>query len=132
MTGITNLRTLLENMEPSLQEGVFVFCTVGCVLSDAILGLNPLMIFKEEEGYTLILEKQRAVEGELKFNGTFKQITLQVHSSLEAVGLTAAFSNILSEGGVSANVVAGYHHDHIFIPETDAYKALDLLNKFKT
>jgi hypothetical protein len=58
-----------------------------------------------------------------------RQITLKVHSSLEAVGLTAAFSRALTEAGISANVVAAYYHDHIFVPATDAERAIEALRQ---
>lgn len=57
-------------------------------------------------------------------------ITLSVHSSLEAIGLTAAFSNALSEHEISCNVVAAYYHDHIFIDKKDTVKAMEILSSF--
>jgi len=56
-----------------------------------------------------------------------RQITLTVHSSLEAVGLTAAFATELTRHGISANVVAGYYHDHIFVGAGDAERAVAAL-----
>jgi hypothetical protein len=53
-----------------------------------------------------------------------------VHSSLEAVGLTAAVAGALTAAGISANVVAAFHHDHVFVPADRAEAAmaqLDLL-----
>ncbi|MDG1438394.1 MAG: ACT domain-containing protein, partial [Emcibacteraceae bacterium] len=63
-----------------------------------------------------------------EYEGIYKKITLNVHSSLEAVGLTAAFSNALTQAGISANVIAGYYHDHIFVPVNDVQKAMVALN----
>ena len=54
-------------------------------------------------------------------------ITLTVHSSLEAVGLTAAIATELARFGVSANVVAAYFHDHVFVPSAQAEQALAAL-----
>jgi hypothetical protein len=54
---------------------------------------------------------------------------LTVHSSLEAVGLTAAVSKALTEANISCNVVAAYYHDHIFVPVKDAKQAMRVLEK---
>ena len=80
--------------------------------------LNPIGIFHEKEGVTFILEQQDAVN---------RLITLNVHSSLDAVGLTAAFSAKLAEKNISANVVTAYYHDHIFVPEEKAEQALNAI-----
>jgi len=63
------------------------------------------------------------------YEAVFRKISLRVHSSLEAVGLTAAFATQLSDEGISANVVAGYFHDHIFVPRQDAERAITALNQ---
>jgi hypothetical protein len=113
-------------MRPQLIPGEFVFCTVSGSFADFI-HLEPLASFVEAEGLTLILPKQQAEAAGLSFQGGFRQITLQVHSSLEAVGLTAAVSARLTEHNISANVVAAYHHDHIFVPASGAVQALAAL-----
>nr|WP_275889019.1 ACT domain-containing protein [Desulforhopalus vacuolatus] len=66
----------------------------------------------------------------MKYEGVFKGITLTVHSSLEAVGLTAAISSKLAEKGISANVIAAYYHDHIFVQTEKAEMAMEALNEF--
>ncbi len=129
MTGETNLSILLKNMSPLLNEGEYVFCK----LKDEILPNfdEILMIFKESEATTLILEKTIAQKYGFDDQYLFSWITLQVHSSLEAIGLTAAFSNALAAENVSCNVVAAYFHDHIFVPKVDAQKALNILDNLK-
>jgi hypothetical protein len=125
MSGVTDLDDLLATMEPTLVEGVFVYASV---LADDLpnhLSRRPIGLFREEEGITLILPVD-AAEG-LAASPPMRMITLTVHSSLEAVGLTAAFATALTAAGISANVVAGYHHDHIFVPERDAERALETL-----
>ena len=129
MSGEKNLHVLLNNMKPVLNEGEYTFCTVanlnGFELSE-IIGS-----FKEPEGITLIISQSYAQKMELTYTSIMSWITLQVHSSLEAVGLTATFSKILAEHNISCNVVAGYYHDHIFVMKADADKAMQLLNSFK-
>lgn len=129
MTAITDLNTLLKSMSPELVEGSYVFCTVSGRLADYI-ELDPIATFREQEGLTLVLEKQKAVDANLSFEGIFSLITLTVHSSLEAVGLTAAFATKLGSHGISANVIAGYYHDHIFVQEEKAQAAMSALREF--
>ena len=57
----------------------------------------------------------------------FRMITLGVYSSLEAVGLTAAVADCLAQRGIAANVIAAYHHDHVFVPEGRAQEAFEAL-----
>jgi hypothetical protein len=123
MAGIVELEALLQSLQPELQPGEYVFCTVEGRYAD-VAHLNPLACFKEAEGLTLILPAQAAEEGRLPFDGRFKHIALRVHSSLEAVGLTAAVATQLAMHGISANVVAAYFHDHIFVPAAKAQEAL--------
>ena len=77
----------------------------------------------------MILPKEKADSLNLPYATTFAWITLTVHSSLEAVGLTAAVSKSLTEANISCNVVAAFHHDHIFVPVKDAERAMNELQK---
>ncbi|MDH4561957.1 ACT domain-containing protein [Pseudomonas sp. BN411] len=125
MAGETALSTLIRNMSPQLNPGQFVFCT----LDDAarLQGSVPLGSFREQEGLTVILERDEADRLNLSYDYTAAWITLQVHSSLSAVGLTAAFAAALAQAGVSCNVVAGYFHDHLFVASEDAERAVSTL-----
>ena len=129
MTGIKKLDKLLQNIAPKLHQTEYVFCTIPSAQYGDWANLNPIASFVETEGLTLIVPKQKADTHQIPYNGIFKAITLTVHSSLEAVGLTAAFATKLAEHGISANVVAGYHHDHIFIPLAMAQKAVNALKE---
>lgn len=128
MSGTTDLTTLLKTMKPELNRTDVVFCTVSDELS-RYLNLEPIATFHEKEGLTLVLEKHQAQRASLPFDGVFHQITLSVHSSLEAVGLTAAVSAQLTRYGISANVIAAYYHDHIFVPKEKADEAIEALNE---
>jgi uncharacterized protein len=128
MTGQTNLNVLLKTMKPVHNTGDYVFCTLS-----SLTGINPdemLMLFKEQEGYTIITSREMATTLQLPYSFVAAWITLTVHSSLEAVGLTAAFSAALAKEGISCNVVAAYYHDHIFVDKKDAAKAMAVLNSF--
>ena len=74
------------------------------------------------------MTKDKADELKVEYSGVFKCITLSVHSSLDAVGLTAAVATKLTQSNISANVVAAYYHDHVFVASKDAEQALADLN----
>lgn len=78
------------------------------------------------------MQKETADLLELNYSYIASWITLTVHSSLEAVGLTAAFAKALSENQISCNIVTSFYHDHIFINANDTEKALKVLNSFST
>lgn len=123
MPGIVELHELLKSMEPEIQPGEYVFCTVDGSAAD-VAPMEPFACLRESEGLTLILSVEAAEKAQLAYENKFKQITLKVHSSLNAVGLTAAVATKLASRGISANVVAAYYHDHIFIPAEQAEEAL--------
>lgn len=123
MSGTQNLNELLATMQPELVDEAFVFCTVTGRL-DQYIALEPIATFIESEGLTLVLPKDKADEASLNYEGIFWQITLTVHSSLQAVGLTAAVSSKLASKGISANIIAAYYHDHIFVSSEQAEQAL--------
>jgi hypothetical protein len=126
MAGETSLNTLLRSMSPHLNEGDYVFCT----LTDALpSGVEVLGSFREQEGLTVILERWQAQNLGLTFEYIAAWITLTVHSSLAAVGLTAAFATALAQAGISCNVVAGFYHDHLFVAKNDAAKAMATLHQ---
>lgn len=124
MTGETNLDVLIQTMKPYLNEGEYVFCTSKTMDIDL---QNCLFFFKEKEGITIVCTKKYADNKGYTYNTTFTWITLSVHSALEAVGLTAAFSQALADVNISCNVVAGYYHDHIFVPKEQGQTALSAL-----
>jgi hypothetical protein len=128
MAGEQDLNQLLKSMKPIHNPGQFVFCTLKDLT--AININDTILLFKEAEGYTVILEKDKADNLKISYSFISSWITLTVHSSLAAVGLTAAFSNALSSAGISCNVVAAYYHDHIFVNSTEAEKAIKILNRF--
>lgn len=129
MTAITDLDILLKSMSPELIEGDYVFCTVEGGLANYV-HLNPIATFREKKGLTLVLIEEVATQAQLSFDGVFSMITLSVHSSLEAVGLTAAFATKLGSYGISANVIAGYYHDHILVQKHKADQAMRALREF--
>jgi len=124
MAAITDLDVLLRDMRPDLRPADYVYCTVAGEEAGDWLSLSPLGFFREDEGLTLILERAVADNAGLPYGPVMRCITLTVHSALEAVGLTAAVAAALTRHGISANVVAAYYHDHIFVLSHDAERAL--------
>lgn len=126
VTGITDLEQLLESAEPSLDAEEYVFVSTQATYGEHT-DWQPLATFNEDEGLTFIVRRSVADASGLDYEETFRRITLQVHSSLSAVGLTAAFSAALAEHDISANVMAAFYHDHIFVPAEDAERAMTAL-----
>ncbi len=127
MTGEVDLKKLIQGMRPELNQGEYVYCLMDS--KERAKELDPLCYFHEKEGVTVILPKEKADSLSLPYETICAWITLTVHSSLEAVGLTAAVSNTLTEANISCNIVAAFHHDHIFTPVKDARRAMDTLHK---
>ncbi len=125
--GQTDLNELLKTMKPKLHPGEYVFCVVND--SAQVKPNDIVMSFREEEGNTLILKKEVADQLHLSYSFVANWITLTVHSSLAAVGLTAAFSKALAEAGISCNVVAAFYHDHIFVDQKDAQRSMMILTE---
>lgn len=130
MTGETNLFKLIQGMSPRLNEGEYVFSTVNNL--NEINRNDTIGEFRENEGTTVIIEKSKADQLGLEYSFVAKWITLVVHSSLDAVGLTAVFSTELAKNNVSCNVMAGYYHDHIFVNTSDEKKAMIILNSLSS
>lgn len=130
MVGETDLSQLLAALAPHLMEGEFVFCSIQDATYGDFAELSPIACFRESEGLTLVLAKENADKAGFTYESLFKGITLNVHSSLEAVGLTAAVAGQLAARGISANVMAAYYHDHIFVRAEQADAALSALNAF--
>ena len=130
MSAERDLRTLLKSMSPVLLEGEFVFLTFANARYGDFAELEPMASFMESEGLSLVVPKARADEQGMTYEGLFKCISLQVHSSLEAVGLTAAISKKLTDYDISANVIAGYFHDHVFVQREFSEQAILALQEF--
>ncbi|MFF7729806.1 ACT domain-containing protein [Streptomyces sp. NPDC008001] len=126
MAGERDLSRLLSGMRPELNPGRYVYVTAA----DAVpTGLTPVVTVREPEGLTLVLDQEEADKAGLPYEYVAGWITLRIHSALEAVGLTAAVSQALAQAGLSCNVVAGFHHDHLFVPHERAQEAVGVLER---
>ncbi|MFC5586357.1 ACT domain-containing protein [Nitratireductor kimnyeongensis] len=123
---IRERHSMLSGLRPVLSEGVYVFCTArqdtaGELLKDA------LGAFKEEEGVTLVLSLEQARAHGFDTDMPMRRIVLNVYSALDGVGLTGSVATALAEKNIPCNMIAAFHHDHIFVPEKLAEKALSVL-----
>jgi hypothetical protein len=122
--GMSDLNEMLAALAPKPDREDYVFCHLGATDQASLAALKPFAMVRESEGITLVLDRETAERAELSFEGVFRKITLNVHSSLQAVGLTAAVAGALAEQDISANIIAAYYHDHVFVPSVRAAEAL--------
>ena len=132
MAGEKVLSNLLASIEPELLSDEYVFCTINGAKYGDYAETSPLASYLESEGLTLLVTKDNADKANFTYEAVFRGITLTVHSSLEAVGLTAAVSSKLEEKGISANMISAYFHDHIFVQAEKAELAIEALNEFSS
>lgn len=129
MSGEKNINVLIKNVKPQVHPGQFVFVVVPEIRDIPVSEI--LALFREEEGFTVIMKRKTADKLDLEYSFVAAWITLNVHSSLEAVGLTARVSEALSNAGISCNALAAYYHDHIFVPYKDRDKAVTALRNLR-
>ena len=130
MGGLTNLNQLLRSLDPVLHKGRYVFLNIPS--STGIDASAAIAIFREKEGTTYVLPEEMTANLPGEKSTSMAWITLNVHSSLEAVGLTAAVSKALAKENISCNVMAAYYHDHIFVAIADAERAMAILKSITT
>jgi hypothetical protein len=117
------LALILRRLNPQLRPGRFVFTTVGAVPDD----VDCIATVIEDEGVTLVVAQDLADRTGLRYDYVAAMITLRVRSDLASVGLTAAVASTLAAAGISCNVVAGYFHDHLFVPFDRGEEVVELL-----
>ncbi len=127
MSGERDLNQLLRGLDPVLDPETYVFITQGGTSLPE--GVTPLMTFQEREGLTAIIPQSQAHRLGLAYLFESRRITLQIHSSLEAVGMIAAVATALSRHGIATNPVAAYFHDHLFVKAEQADVAISILRE---
>ena len=118
---------MIAGMSPELLPGSFVFCSLPGGRASAALLDAALSVFREDEGLSLILPEAVAAANGIDTASPMRLIRLNVHSSLEGVGLTAAVATALAAESIACNMVAAFHHDHAFVPADRAGEALAIL-----
>jgi hypothetical protein len=115
---------MIAGMAPERRPGRYVFCTTA----DCSAGTSAaIATFREAEGLSLVLPLEEAARLGFDTGQPMALITLTVHSALDGVGLTAAVAGALAAAGIPCNMIAAFHHDHVFVPEAMAARALSVL-----
>ena len=122
MAGISDLAQLLRSMVPGLAPEEYGF---GLSQGQSVPG--AFATIAEDEGLTVVAPVVALQAADLPYQAGWARISLAVHSDLQAVGLTAAIAQALAKAGISANVIAGYHHDHIFVQWARRQEAMEIL-----
>src|SRR5262249_22956295 len=122
---------MLRGLAPMLDETVYVFASSPERSRLEMLSALARGVFVEEEGITFILPTEVARAHGLANEVRLRRIVLNIHSSLEGVGLTARVSSALAGARIPCNIVAAFHHDHVFVPEAMALHALKILKEMQ-
>ena len=130
--GIKDLSKILKTLSPELKHEDYVFCTFKDGQYGNYLPLKPIASFQEKEGLTLVIQYEIARKYKIPLSPIMKCITLNVHSDLEAIGLTAAVAKALTNDGISANLIAGFYHDHVFVQKDKAHQAVKVLKTLQS
>ena len=128
MSGEMDLAALLRDMQPLLDAEPYGY---GMIAAGVVpQEVEAFAVIVEAEGTTVVAPAEALQRAGIAHQGQWARISLTVHSDLAAVGLTAAIAAALAREGISANVVAGYFHDHVFVQwdrRSDAMVALAAL-----
>ncbi|MCQ0093886.1 ACT domain-containing protein [Roseovarius sp. M141] len=127
MAGGHDLKHLLSGMAPVLDDDIYVFVTLP--ERDVPPGLCPRMTMQEGEGTTVIITRDAAMAAGLRYEFPCRMITLNVHSALDAIGFLAKVTTRLAGLGMGVNPVAGFYHDHLFVPLDRARDAMTALGE---
>ncbi|PZU57912.1 MAG: hypothetical protein DI552_07630 [Brevundimonas sp.] len=128
---LSDLGAMLRGMTPRLDAETYRFCSITSDAEVAALWGESLSLFREDEGATLILREAAAAQHGLPPSPPMQQIVLEVFSALEGVGLTAAVASALANEGIACNMVAAFHHDHVFVLASSSAKALAVLQSLQ-
>jgi hypothetical protein len=125
VSGETDLRQMLRDLRPLLCARRYSFIVAPPRAPTP--ATHAVWARIEEDEGTTIIAAEEVIEGTTMDMGAWARITLGIHSSLAAVGLTAVVAGALAEAKIPANVVAGFYHDHIFVPWSRRDETMELL-----
>ncbi len=125
--GETDLAAMLQSISVSVRPDHYVVVTLPPGIEPPIVGPEIAAVILEDEGATVIATARRAAREQWPHDFVASWLTIDVHSALEAVGLTAAFSRQLGRAGIPCNVIAGFYHDHILVPVDKTEAAVEVI-----
>lgn len=128
--GATDLHLMLAGLDVSRRPGVFTMVSVADE-SSIPDDVERQATIREAEGWTIVCTIESALRLGAPFEYRGAWLTVQVHSALDAVGLTAAISTELARHGLSCNMLAGAFHDHLLVAEADADRAMEILHALR-
>jgi hypothetical protein len=118
---------MIAAMAPVLDPATYAFVTLADPARAAAALPLALASFREDEGLSLILPLPTARGLGFADPIPMARITLTVQSALDGTGLTAAVATALAQAEIPCNMVAAFHHDHVFVPAAKAARALAVL-----
>ena len=128
-TPVRDTGAMIAGMSPALDPVIYHFCTFADATAAETARASAIASFTEAEGVSLVLPDAAARQLGVESDLPMQRITLNVYSALDGVGLTAAVAGVLAEQGIPCNMVAAYHHDHAFVPASDASRAMQILTE---
>ncbi len=129
MSGLTDLKDTLDSLKVSCDEIEYSFASVP---DDSLISRDKVLATFQENGRLAVIAPKEFLDSkEIENEGPYAKLTIDVHTSLELVGLTAVMATKLAKNGISANVVAAFYHDHVFVQYDLRKKAIELLESLK-
>ncbi len=132
MSGKTDLRAMLQSISVSVRPDRYTVLTIRNDEQTPSLGHGVAAVIEESEGITVVATLDRARREGWPEDFVAAWLTIDVRSSLEAVGLTAAFSRALGRAGIACNIIAAFHHDHILVPHDKSEAAVEVIEALAT
>ncbi len=129
--GESDLDRLIRDMRPVLEDEELVFCSLPLDQGESYFPICQ-GYYNEREGVTIIIGRHLADLDGLPYDFVFKRITLNVHSSLGAVGFLAQVTNVLAAQGISVNLISAFYHDHLYVQAHQAQLAIDTLRLWQS
>src|SRR5262245_55346734 len=113
-----DLASILASLRVRRRPGTYVYVSLPVPES-----IEAVATIEEAEGTTFVVERAVAERAEVPWSFAAAWLTVEVHTALDGVGLTAALAGALADAGIPCNVLAGFHHDHLLVPVERADEA---------